>query len=345
MEYIVEIDNCDHVTWENNALEFADYSIYQTWAYQENRCQMSNQQISRAIVRNRDGNVCLMCQVRIKHIKPLGLRIGYVQWGPLLLMRDGSLSCSKEALSELKHAYLGTKVDVLRFVPNICDDDVGKRLSSMLTSSGFQHIDSVVPYRTFMVCCEHDEDYIRKGLRKSFRRDLKKAENLGVEIYEGVDDESIEILKDLYNESIIRKGFTGLDIDQFVVPQKALSCDEKMRVIVAYRQGKIASALLCTNLGNCGIVLLAASNEVGLECGSSYIVWYHAAISALNAGMKCCDLGGIDPDNNASVYRFKSRMGGKEVSHIGCFEACSGFSKRLIWRVTEKIYHSIKNRL
>ena len=42
MSYTVNIDNFDRSYWEDMAKGFADYSIYQTWPYQQNRAELSN---------------------------------------------------------------------------------------------------------------------------------------------------------------------------------------------------------------------------------------------------------------------------------------------------------------
>ena len=342
MSYEVNIDSFDEHEWSKCAREFADYSIYQTWPYQQVRGEMDNQQVSRVIIRDENGRVVTMCHVRIKHVKLLRLRIGYVQWGPLFRDKDDKVICSVEALRKLHDAYLPNKVNVLRVVPNARDNENGKVFAEMLQSAGFGRIQNIKPYRTFMLPADDSEEGIRKRLRKSFRRDLKKAEKSGIEIQEGYNEEFATILEDLYINSLKRKGFRGLPPEEFVSTQQLLSEDEKMNIIVAYFEGEPVSAHLASNLGDTALVLLAASNEKGLTCGSSYLVWYKGAIAALNSGMKRYDLGGIDPENNPNVFQFKSRMGGQEVFHIGAFDVCSSSHVKIIWRICEKIYQHIK---
>lgn len=342
MSYQVIVNNVNRAEWEMYAREFADYSIYQTWPYQQVRADMNQQEISRVVVKDENGRVATMCQVRIKRVKLLGLKIGYVQWGPLVRAKDGTLRCSAQALRSLHEAYVGIKVNVLRVVPNVRDDEIGKQLSEMLIRGGFQYVHSMAPYRTLTLRVDDSQEEIRKRLRKSFRRDLKKAENSGIEVSEGQDEELCKILKDLYLASLKRKGFKGLDVQEFIKTQQILSSAEKMNIIVAYLDGEPIAAHLASNLGDTGVVLLAASSEKGLACGASYLIWYKGSVAAWRAGMKRYDLGGIDPDNNPTVYQFKSRMGRQEVFHIGAFDACSSSHVKIIWRICEKIYQHIK---
>ena len=90
------------------------------------------------------------------------------------------------------------------------------------------------------------------------------------------------------------------------------------------------------------MALLVASNEKGLDCSSSYLIWWKACIAAKNAGMKRLDLGGIDPENNPGGYQFKSQISRRESRCIGSFDVCSSLPVKTVWRVSEKIYNVIK---
>ncbi|MHC4543144.1 MAG: lipid II:glycine glycyltransferase FemX [Planctomycetota bacterium] len=338
----VIVDNISREDWERYAANFADYSIYQTWEYQEVRAKMDGQVVSRVIVKDERDKVATMCQVRIKHVKLLGLKIGYVQWGPLFRCKDGKSRCSIEALKKLRAVYLGNRLNVLRIVPNSRDDEFGRTFAEMLQSAGFTSVQSIEPYRTFILPVDDSEDGIRKRLRKSFRRDLKKAESSTIEIREGKGKECCAILEKLYVELLRRKKFKGLNPQEFIKTQALLSNSEKMNIILAYKDNEPVAAHLATNLGDTAVVLLAASNEKGLACGSSYIIWYRGALAACRVGMKLYDLGGIDPENNPTVYQFKSRMGGKDQSHVGAFEAYTNCAVRTIWRMSERVYNLIR---
>jgi hypothetical protein len=137
MSYTVNIDNFDRPYWDKMAKEFADYSIHQTWPYQQNKAGVSKCQISRAVVTNENNQVCLMCQVRIKNIKCIGLKIGYIQWGPLVRGNDDEIKCCVTALIELRKAYLGSVVNVLRVVPNMPMGQSSEIFSRMLKAAGF----------------------------------------------------------------------------------------------------------------------------------------------------------------------------------------------------------------
>lgn len=345
MAHKVIIDNISKEDWEQCASHFADYNIYQTWAYQETRSKMDNQDVSRIVVKNDNGSVETMGQVRIKHVKTLGLRIGYFQWGPLVRGTNGTLRCSAKALNLLCGAYLGTRVNVLRVVPGVCHDEAGQEFARLLEASGFHHIASAKPYHTMFLSLNCPEDVLRKNLRQSWRRKLKKAEGVGIEIRECTDEASLVILGKLYQEMARRKKIKGLDPRVFIRTQHMLSDAEKMNVVVANYDGEPVTAHLTSNLRGIGILLLVASSKKGLACGASYLAWWKAITLSNRLGMKEYDVGGIDFEDNPTVSRFKAGMGGDDRFHIGTFEAYSNAAVRNIWLTAEKIYRTFKKWL
>ncbi len=340
MKYQVNIDGVSREQWENYAKLFADYSVYQTWPYQQVRAETDRQNISRMIITDQQGNPVTMCQVRIKNVILLGLKIGYVQWGPLLQRKDNG-DCSVEALRMLRDAFVGDRVNILRLVPNIRDGEAGNLVSRILVQSGFERVDSYNPYRTFILKVDDSHEQIRARLHKSFRRDLKNAEKAGLQLQQGTGEEFCRMLEDLYGRLVDRKGFKGLNPDEFIKTQSMLSSSEKMNFFLASQDGEPAAILVAAALGDTSVVLLASASEKGLSCGASYLVWYQGALAARDAGMKMYDLGGIDPVKNPKVYQFKSRIGGCDTYYIGAYEAAASPLVKGVWRIAERIYRYI----
>ncbi len=334
-----EKDQLDHY-----ASDFADYSIYQTVAYQRVRADIDRQDISRFVIKDESDKVAIMGLVRIRHVKPLNFRIGYVQWGPLVRKKNGNLSCSVEALKKLQEIYVGNQVNVLRLVPNVHKNQMGLKLACMLEKSGFCCVNSFTPYRTMILRLNCSEKELRGRLHQSWRRKLRKAESAGIKLREQNDRESLRMLEKLYLETARRKGFKGLRPNEFGETQSMLSAEEKMRANVAYHNGEAVTVHLTSSLGDTATLLLAASSEKGLACGAAYLSWWQAIVSANRGGMKSYDVGGINFKNNPTVSRFKSGLGGDESVHIGAFEACSSSYAKSTWRILEKGYGMLRSR-
>lgn len=334
----IRIDEIDKATWEQYARSFADYSIYQTWAYQQVRAQTDRQQVSRFVVKDESGQVVTMGHVRIKYIKPLGIRIGYMQWGPLARGEDGTLKCSVEALEKIREAYLESRTNVLRINPNACDNDLGREFAKMLEAGGFHQVRDVAPYHTIHIPLQEDEDILRKRLRQSWRRMLMKSEKAGLTTVEHDGEEAFEVLEKLYLEMLRRKKFQAPDYNVFAMAQRELSAAEKMDMILAYRDDEPAVCHLASNLGDTGIFLVGASSEMGLTYRAAYLAWWRAILLANRLGMKRYDVGGIDFEATPNISRFKAGLGGDEVFYIGTFEAYLSPAVRTIWQATAKVY-------
>lgn len=341
MNYTIEIDKITQAEWQSLVTHFRDYTLYQTWAYQQVRCQMDCQDISRAIVKDTNNCVVAMLQVRIKRIPLAGLRIGYVQSGPLIHRWDEKYSIDPELFALIRHAYL-QKVDVLRIVPPVIADSSAKKHVDRLQLSGYYRVTRIPVYHTFQFPLD-DEESMRKRFDRTWRSSLKKAEQVGIDIKETTEMEGLEVLKQIYNLSKERKGFAGLDPKVFVKTQKYLPPQEKMWTIVAYHQGKPVSAFGTSYLGHIAHGTIAGSTKEGLQCGASYLCWWRMLLAAKRAGMEVFDLGGIDPKNNPNVYQFKKRMGGEEIFYIGTFDAVKTPSVGIIWRAIESVYKTVQS--
>lgn len=343
MIYKVNTDNFDRKKWERCAGEFADYTIYQTWPYQQVRGEIGGQKVSRFIVKDENGHVATMGQVRIKHVKILGLKIGYIQWGPLVRGNDGTLKCCVEILRALRTTYLGERVNVLRVVPNIYKGKLGNQLEFILESAGFTKNRNIAPYKTFIVSLIESEEEIFSRIYKEGRRLIRRAGEKGIDITNYTSDESFEILERMYHKAKQRKGFAGIHSGQMRRVQLALTDDEKMWIIIARINGNPVSAQAVSHFGDTAIPVVFANEPEGLKSGAAYLVWWRSYRMSRDLGMKYYDLGGIDPEKNPKGYLFKKRMGGEESLHIGAFEAYNSISSKIIWRSAYYIYQFFKN--
>lgn len=341
MSYQVIIDGVNETQWMQYAQDFADYSIYQTCAYQQVRCETDGSQIHRLLVKSDDGAVLAMCHIRVHRIRSLGLKVGYGQWGPLLRMKNGAVGCPAGVFRALRDACFGLSIDVLRLVPNIVDDVANKQFSDALKESGFERLLDVPPYHTTIVPLDSEAD-LRMRLHQSWRRMLHKAEAVGVDIQERTDYASFEVLEHFYTDLAQRKGLKGVDPDVFARAQQVLPESEKMCLVVGYIGHEPVTVHVTSNLGNTGVFLLSASSKSGYEHRASYLAWWRAMVHSGNIGMKNYDTGGIDSIKAPDIARFKSGVGGRELSYIGTFEAYADRRTAIIWKVSKRIYQLMR---
>jgi lipid II:glycine glycyltransferase (peptidoglycan interpeptide bridge formation enzyme) len=342
MSLEIVIDDITQTQWQNCANNFADYSIYQTWAYQQQRAESEGLRLSRFIIKNGQQTVS-MGQLRIMQIKPL-FKIGYLQWGPLLRSQNNDILCSSEAFSLLREAYLGKRVNIIRIVPNIVDGQTGRQVSQMIQAAGFSRIENIKPYRTISLPLDKSEEELRKNLDPRWRNKLNKAIKANLEIKCSTNGKYFAAFENLYKQLSERKKFTALELEIFKDSQKLLHENEKMRLIAAYCQDEPITVNINSCLGDTAIVLFAAGGQNAHSFGANNLTWWQSFMTARQAGMKFCDLGGIDPENNPGVYDFKNKVGGKETFHIGTFEACSNNLLKVTWQAGQKIHNAVRKR-
>jgi lipid II:glycine glycyltransferase (peptidoglycan interpeptide bridge formation enzyme) len=338
----VYIDGIDHTEWKRNAKYFLDYSVYQTWEYQQVRAERARQQLRRILIVDDNGSPVLMGQARIKRVPMLGLTIGYIQSGPLIQVGSYDESSALQALIQLRQSFLGSKVNVLQLVPNIKNDDRGERWIELLSSAGFQRVSSVPPYHTMMVSLSDSPEQILLRIDRESRRNIRKAEQNDITFKEGTNEEFFNMLKRLYAQAKERKGFRGIDADDFAESQKLFAEEDKIKVLIAYYENEPVSALATAHIGITAEPIILANTPEGLKYGSSYLIWWKAYLRAKEYGMQYYDLGGVDEKLNPKGYLFKKRMGGREVFHIGEFETSTNCVVRFEWRCIKKLYRLVR---
>ena len=343
MQYKAFIDEVDRQQWHEYARNFLDYSIYQTWSYQKVRAETEGQDVSRILIKDENDEIVMMSHVRIKHIVPLGLKIGYIQWGPLIFKTDGTCRCTVEALNELCQAYLEKRVNVLRVVPNMTNNSENQKYVEMLKASGFEQCQNVPPYHTIMVRLDVSEEALRKDLHKSWRRNLRRSERHGLKVFEGYDDIYYRVFMHLYKEMHARKKFVEhVDIHQIRRIQRDLPEAQKMNISLCVLDKEPIAALVWSAFGDAGMTILSATGDKGRQYLGSYLLRWELLEHLKENNFQYLDQGGIDPEHNPGGYTFKAGMGGEEQFHIGTFDTYTNSVAKNAFKIGEKIYQGMK---
>ena len=338
----VTVDSISEAQWAHFARDFADYSIYQTCAYQQVRGRIDGQRVHRLIIKNDDGETSTMCHIRVQHVRAIGLRIGYAQWGPLLRKKNGDSKHLVELLSTLRDECFRLDVDVVRLAPNVVDDAASQELQKALGKSGFRKLPDVRAYHTTILSLDRPDNVLRKGLHQSWRRMLRKAESVGVKITERTDQTPFRVLQRFYESLVRKKGFDGVDPDVFSRTQAGLPESEKINVIIGYCDNEPVTVHATSNLGDSGVFLLSASSERGYECRASYLAWWKAIIDSKGKGLRKYDTGGVDFNKAPGIARFKAGIGGEEKFYIGTFEAYANRRASALWGVAKGLHRLVK---
>jgi lipid II:glycine glycyltransferase (peptidoglycan interpeptide bridge formation enzyme) len=243
----------------------------------------------------------------------------------------------------------------LRIFPLLIRDDF-ETFIRLFGEEGYKWLPKGRHERTIIIDLNPSLEDLRKGLKKNWRGHLKRAEKGELEIIEGDDDALFENFVKIYNEMVERKRFVpSIDIEEFRLIQKDLPKELKMRVMLCSSNGNICAGLICSAMGQTGITLFSATNDIGLQTGGSYILDWKLIKWLKSNNFSSYDLHGINPIENPGSYSFKTGLSGKngrEVEFLGLFDSyknpMSAISVKcadILRKGTVKLKHSLIKRL
>jgi peptidoglycan pentaglycine glycine transferase (the first glycine) len=164
------------------------------------------------------------------------------------------------------------------------------------------------------------EDVVFKNLHKHVRNGVRRAAKAGVSVHTTCDPERIREFVELCSSISVRKGFelrvTSACI-KAVLKDSRNKKDVEAVLFVSLKDGKLGAGLFILRAGQSVHLIGAGTNRdlrqerVGEACQWAVIKW------AIARGCTRYDLEGIDLANNRSVYDFKKRLGGREITLHG----------------------------
>lgn len=328
----VRVDGIDRHEWCRLLESFDDASLYQTAAYGEVRWGEAN--LSRIAVYGAEGSLVSAAQIRILKVPLLQTGIAYVRYGPLwrLRGRQRSIASFRAGLRALVDEYATRRGLLLRIRPfglQETDPDMQAALEAegLMPTSGLYRDRC----RTILIDLEVPEAILRERMRRNWRRNLRAAEKAKLQIVESYETSLFENLRSLYTEMMLRKRFkAGSNVNEYARMQLLLPPAHKIRLSVCRVNGETVSGSACSGIGDTVIGLFAATNPAGRDLSAFFLMQWDEIQWSKAAGKRFYDLNGINPLTNPGVYYFKSRLGGREVTHLEVFDRCE---RRLFYRL------------
>lgn len=318
----VQVDQATEALWSAWLSQFADANFYQTWAY--GAVSWGERQLSHLNLQQ-EGQPLALAQLRVVHLPLVKAGVAYLRWGPCCRRRGGNWNVMtfRRTVSALVGEYVEQRGLLLRVIPPVfAEESHAPEVLDALQGCGLKREASVAPYRTLRVDLRPEPELIRRRLDGKWRNMLNAAERHGLTVIEGTGDKLYATFLDLYDEMLARKRFDStVDPRQFRRIQARLADSEKMLIMLSAKDGVPQTGLVATAVGETGIYLLGATSNDGLKSKGSYLLQWCMMNRLRERG--CCwyDLGGINPESNPGVYKFKQGMGGQEYRQLGRFSA------------------------
>jgi lipid II:glycine glycyltransferase (peptidoglycan interpeptide bridge formation enzyme) len=248
-----------------------------------------------------------------------------LRMGPPVPTRRWSAKTIKDAIASGRQPKLGdVRADVI--------EPSGATVTTQLRALGWkpprtgEGFAAGQPQYVFQVpLAGKDPDAMLKGMNQLWRRNIKKAEKLGVEISLGTS-EDLKAFHALYVETAKRDHFTPRPLPYFTKMAAALSnqphgcCD--FRLYNAHHEGDLVASTIWIRVGGHSWYSYGASSTAKRDVRGSNAIQWRMMTDALESGATVYDLRGItdtlDPDDpHVGLIQFKVGTGGEAVEYVG----------------------------
>jgi lipid II:glycine glycyltransferase (peptidoglycan interpeptide bridge formation enzyme) len=246
-----------------------------------------------------------------------------VRMGPPVALRRWSAATLKAAIAE-------GSAKRLTDVPPDDDEPEGRQLVAALTSLGWQAPDGEggfsagQPAFVFQVPLSgRSEEELLAGFNQLWRRNIKKAEKLGVTVRQS-DETGVPAFHALYLETAARDHFTGRPLAYFRRMWDAMRSEDpdRIRLYLAEHEGDLVAATTMVRVGQHAWYSYGASSTAKREVRGSNAVQWAMLRDAKAAGATVYDLRGItdtlaEDDPHFGLIQFKLGTGGEAVEYLG----------------------------
>lgn len=325
----------DKTFWFRSMRDFDDANIYQTWNF---AALAQNEKKLKHIAIYSDQNLIGLIKVRIRTVPILNRGIAYILNGPVWRKKnhENSIQVMSDILLALREEFVVKQQLVLRIQPYIFSDMVSN--FDFIENLGFKRVEKIRKHQSLVLYLDKELDEIRKGFKQKWRNCLNQSERNDLEICEGNDQQLYNVFLGIYNQMMARKKFKE-NVDPYKMGKmnEALDDEYKMKIFVAYKDKFPVASIVGSAIGNTGIYLLGASNEIGLKNKASYLLQWEMIKLLKQRGCQRYDLGGINKDDNPGGYHFKSGITVQEVLGMGTFETYNSILSKMIVNVGEFI--------
>ena len=159
------------------------------------------------------------------------------------------------------------------------------------------------------------EDDLLRGMRKTTRYSIKKAESDGVTIEKSEDISDLKKFNEVYESTFSRQHFVPFSKEYLENEFKAFSNDKKIAIFFAKYQDEIVSSAIIVYEKNEAFYHHGASNQKFPKITPSHLLQWEIIKDAKARGCKFYNFWGIAPDNKpkhpmAGLSLFKKGFGG-----------------------------------
>lgn len=189
--------------------------------------------------------------------------------------------------------------------------------------------------RTIKIDLSAGQEILFSRLDSQWRYGVRAADRAGVTIEQSRNIEDINIFFSLCSQ-ISRKKVFDLPGSQALVTallQGSFSDEVEARLFLARYEGQVAAGALVIRCGRSLHYFWGATDRSFSKQRPGEAVQWGVISWAIDHGITCYDLEGINPANYSGVSAFKRKMGGVEVDLLGTYAYPLAFSGSLALKI------------
>jgi len=251
-----------------------------------------------------------------------------IRMGPPVVARHWHAGTLKAALAD-------SALRRLDDVPADVSDADALALADRLTGAGWRPLSAAggfaagQPQYNFWVPLADNtgapisEDDLLAGMNQLWRRNIRKAEKLGVEVALGTKADLADFHR-VYVETAYRDHFTPRPLAYFDRMWDALTTEDpdRLRLYLARHEGDLVAATTMVRVGRHAWYSYGASTTHKRDVRGSNAVQWQMMRAARDAGAAVYDMRGITDtvatdDPHAGLLQFKVGTGGQAVEYLG----------------------------
>lgn len=316
----------DKTQWENFVYAQNANTFLQSWNWGEfNR--LSGDKIFRLGIFENDNliGVALIIKVNARRGKFL-----FCPHGPIMESRKVEPACRQAGVESrklsgilfdyLKNLAIKEKVDFVRFSPLI--ENMPENLK-IFQDYGFRNapVHMMHPELSWLLDISKNEEEILKGMRKTTRNLVRRAEKENVEIIEVKSIEGIEEFYKLLMQTVGRHGFIPFPREYLKKELESFAPENRISIFFAKHAGQVLSSAIIVFYGNSSYYHHGAS--FASKIPASYLLMWRIIQESKKRDCKIFNFWGIAPEGQpkhpwAGLTLFKTGFGGFKEEYLHC---------------------------
>ena len=246
-----------------------------------------------------------------------------IRLGPQVAVRRWDGATVKQALASGKARRLGD-------LQPTWTDDRAAAIAPALAQRGWLPPHAAEGFATgqpqhvfWLPLAGRDRDDVFAGFNQLWRRNVRRADKMGVEVSLGGRDDLTDFHA-VYVETAQRDGFTPRPLTYFEGMWDAMVAEDsqRLRLYLARHEGDLVAATTLVQVGTHAWYSYGASTSAKRDVRGSNAVQWRMITDALESGAGVYDLRGItdtlDPDDpHVGLIQFKLGTGGEAVEYPG----------------------------